>query len=367
MEPALSLSMIVRNEESVLGNVLGDVVDLCDELVVVDTGSVDRTVEIAQSFGARVMHFDWIDDFAAARNYALDLCSGPWILWLDADDRVPAEAQAGFRSIIEELPRLDDIDILFLPYRYKFSATAPSCCISTLSRGRLFRNRPDLRWIGKIHEYVQAEGKRAASRTDAWVEHRPPIGHEKNSERRNLQVLERCIAEGDRSNRTMSYYAWTLASLDRHEEALDTFEALLSEPLEPDPDSRYGRYQMLCTAAASAAALGIEDQKLELLSRATVLDSERGEAFAELGKHFYEKREWRRAIPFFTAVTSLREPEYGQFNPMWYAWLPWDFLAVCESEIGDFEKALDFTLRALPGAPDRDRLIANIRLYAEHL
>src|SRR4051794_13451064 len=90
--------MIVRDEEGILARVLGDAATFCDELVVVDTGSSDATVEVAARCGARVEHFAWVDDFAAARNFSFDAATGDWIVWLDADDRVPAPVQAAIRE-----------------------------------------------------------------------------------------------------------------------------------------------------------------------------------------------------------------------------------------------------------------------------
>ncbi len=84
----LTASMIVRNEETVLEGCLASIQSLVDEVVIVDTGSTDRSKSIAQAFGARVFDFEWCDDFAAARNEALRWASGEWILYIDADERM---------------------------------------------------------------------------------------------------------------------------------------------------------------------------------------------------------------------------------------------------------------------------------------
>lgn len=86
--PRITLAMIVRDEERCIGRALGSAVELVDDIVVVDTGSTDATVTIAESHGARIEHFTWIDDFAAARNHALRVASGDVVLMLDADEWV---------------------------------------------------------------------------------------------------------------------------------------------------------------------------------------------------------------------------------------------------------------------------------------
>jgi len=83
MRPKLSLAMIVKNAQATLERCLTDCKAVVDEMVIVDTGSTDGSIEIAKKFTDKVYHFDWIDDFSAARNYAFSKCSYPWILWMD--------------------------------------------------------------------------------------------------------------------------------------------------------------------------------------------------------------------------------------------------------------------------------------------
>src|SRR5262249_14796822 len=87
----VSLSMIVKNEEHNLPDCLQSIADLVDEIVIADTGSTDRTKEIAAAFGAKVIDFPWVDSFAAARNESLRHTTGDYVLWLDADDRLDEE------------------------------------------------------------------------------------------------------------------------------------------------------------------------------------------------------------------------------------------------------------------------------------
>jgi len=97
----LSLAMIVKNEQERLAHSLESVQGLVDEIVVVDTGSTDRTVEIARAHGARVEFFPWGEDFAAARNAALGFCTGEWILVLDADESIDARDHGLLREALE--------------------------------------------------------------------------------------------------------------------------------------------------------------------------------------------------------------------------------------------------------------------------
>src|SRR5207237_2451906 len=102
----VSLCMIVKNEEHNLADCLASVADLVDEVIIIDTGSTDRTKDIAAGFGARVFDFPWVDSFAAARNESLRHATGDWVFWMDGDDRLdPAnrtKLQALFASLKPE-------------------------------------------------------------------------------------------------------------------------------------------------------------------------------------------------------------------------------------------------------------------------
>ena len=129
-----SLAMIVKDAELDIGKVLDDAAVFCDELVVVDTGSSDATKTVASEHGAHVFDCEWIDDFSAARNVSFDHCHGRWILWLDADDRIPPDAQKGFLNLKAELSNRPDVGAVMIPYRREFSPNDPSICTFSFDR-----------------------------------------------------------------------------------------------------------------------------------------------------------------------------------------------------------------------------------------
>ena len=108
----VSLCMIVRDEQQNLAECLAPVADLFDEIVIVDTGSVDETKEIARRFTPHVYDFEWCDDFSAARNESLRHATGDWVFWLDADDRVRPEHIAALRELLNT--QLDERQQVFL-------------------------------------------------------------------------------------------------------------------------------------------------------------------------------------------------------------------------------------------------------------
>lgn len=148
----LSICLIARNEEASLPRALKSVRSIADEIIVVDTGSTDRTVEVAREHGAMVHHFAWCDDFSAARNFAIDQAHGDWILWLDADEELLPES-------IEELrASLGREDVLGFTLLFQDLQRADRPDFFTLMRHlRLFRRRSDLRFQGRCHPHFEPD------------------------------------------------------------------------------------------------------------------------------------------------------------------------------------------------------------------
>ncbi|MEP0870528.1 glycosyltransferase family 2 protein [Trichocoleus desertorum AS-A10] len=144
-EPLLSLCMIVKNEQQNLPRCLNSVRSHVDEMIVVDTGSEDGTIAIAQQYGAQIQHFQWCDDFAAARNFAIAQASGQWILMLDADEELVLESDHWREEL--SLERLQTL-------AYWIALTDIHQDITDLPTLRLFRNSSDLKYVGRYHEQL---------------------------------------------------------------------------------------------------------------------------------------------------------------------------------------------------------------------
>ena len=150
----VSLCMIVRDEEAHLEACLAPVARLFDEIVIVDTGSRDRTPKIARQFTSRVFDFPWCDDFAAARNAAMQKAQCPWVFWLDADDRLDAENQQRLAELLAELgpPRVYLMDTVCLMSQ---AQEMPRW----VTHRRLFPRDPRLAWKGRVHEQLRPDAR----------------------------------------------------------------------------------------------------------------------------------------------------------------------------------------------------------------
>ena len=155
----LSLSMIARNEEAQIGRCLASVAGFCDELLVLDTGSTDNTKSIASEAGARVETIEWPGDFAPARNRALELVQGDWVLVLDADEFLLSDAKAPLQALMAQ-PDVLVINLL------RFEAGAAQSPYSSVSR--LFKRHPALNWNRAYHASIDDSVEKLLQTEPQW-------------------------------------------------------------------------------------------------------------------------------------------------------------------------------------------------------
>lgn len=221
----ISACLIVRDEERFLDACLASIGPLVDEIVVVDTGSVDRTPEIAAAHGARVLHAPWTDDFAAARNVALDAARHPWVLVIDADERLIAGDPDEVRA---ELCCTDE-DAYHVTIE---SADAAGHRMGEHHVVRLFR-RDRYRWLGRLHELPFDATGRVAHGPHCGLRfthdgYRPDVYAERGKAERNERLALAYHASGEGGPELAWYRAWVAArsvrdparSISFYEEAL---------------------------------------------------------------------------------------------------------------------------------------------------
>ena len=146
-EPMISLCMIVKDEEKFLENCLESVKNCVDEIIVVDTGSTDRTIEIARSFDAHVYQHPWENDFSKHRNQSLSHAHGDWIFWIDADEVL----EPGGGEIIREGVRNDGIDSLIVTMVCYFENRTRESWNNSI---KLFKKDTGIHFEGSVHNQV---------------------------------------------------------------------------------------------------------------------------------------------------------------------------------------------------------------------
>ncbi len=226
--------MIVKNEAENLPPLLRSIEPLGVELVVVDTGSTDRTVAIAKEAGAKVVSWAWRSDFAAARNISLNHATCPWVLWLDADDRMPFESLEKILQVARSEP---DRALSFLVKNTSDQGSTGS----EFSQIRMFPNHPRLRFVGAVHEQVYP----ALVELGLPLEHSGILVHHtgytdpetvRAKQARNRSILEHRVTHGEGGAIQWYQLATTMQDLGDIEEAEKGFRKSMALVRAGDPD-----------------------------------------------------------------------------------------------------------------------------------
>ena len=345
----VSLCMIVKDEEDVLARCLESAADLVDEIVIVDTGSTDRTREIAERFTSRIYHFDWIDDFAAARNYAFSLAGKDFCMWLDADDVLLDGDRAAFRELKETLDPA--VGVVMAKYNTGFDENGT--VTFSYFRERLIKNHAGMRWEGAVHEAIAPAGRVVYG--EFAVTHRKL--HPSDPDR-NLRIYEKQRERGvELDPRQQFYYGRELYYHQRYEEAVRVLERFLDEGrgwVENNIDA-------CCHCAYCYERIGRPERALQSLLRSFAYDRPRAEVCCELGRWFFQREELSLAAYWYTlALTCARDDRRGGFvSPDCYGYLPCIQLCVCYSRLGDLERAAQMNELAASFKPDADAVLHN--------
>ena len=186
-QPLIAAAIIVKNEAEHLQRCLNSIKAFCDEIIVVDTGSTDNTVEIATAFATKVLHKEWKQDFAASRNVALDAITAEWVLYIDADEELVMDDVQALRQQVA-----DAEDVMAFGLRMHTQANW-----TPYLDYRMWRHRDDIRFTGEIHEStmdgilrVGLETNRTLEPIDISIVHHGYEGDLTAKHQRNLPLLE---------------------------------------------------------------------------------------------------------------------------------------------------------------------------------
>jgi GT2 family glycosyltransferase/tetratricopeptide (TPR) repeat protein len=241
-EIELSLCMIVRDNSRTIAAALKSIKPWVDEMIVVDTGSKDNTPKIAADLGARVFQFSWRDDFSAARNESLQHARGRWLFWMDSDDTIDAPNGRTLRELIR---RADPSTLGFV-----VSVNCPGAGqegqfdVTAVTHVKLFRNRPDLRFDGRIHEQILGAINLAGGEvawSDVFVVHsgydHTPEGQKRKLER-DLRILHLELKERPDHPFTLFNLGMTYTDMKDYRKGADFLQRSLDTSRETDSHLR---------------------------------------------------------------------------------------------------------------------------------
>ena len=348
--PLLSAAIIVRDEEEFLRKCLASIRAVCDEIVVVDTGSADGSRAVAIEAGAVSVVRPWDDDFSAARNTALDLATGEWILYIDADEELEVDDPIAART---ELANATDAISLLVRFR-----TRPH--FSPYREYRLWRNRKDIRFVGRIHETMvpdiqrieKTEGLAIRDSNSFGIRHYGYEGDQSHKFARDLPLLERRVVEYPER-----CYLWNHLGNVR-EQIGDSEGAVAAWTTGIELIRRRGlvdRTDVLCYAGLglhlTASGVDATDLSNEVLTIAPWYHT--GHWIAACN-HIAQDRP-ADAIPHLRTLIAIGvdpdDPSLAYNNAMFTTWA-WKSLGAALFALGDLDGALEIYEEASAADPD---------------
>lgn len=333
----ISLCMIVKNEADILERCLSSIAKAADEIIVVDTGSADRTKEVAKACHAMVYDFPWTDDFSEARNFSFSKATMDYCMWMDADDVITEENLQKLLALKASLS--PETDMVMAQYAAGYAPDGTPTFV--YYRERLIRNHAGFVWQGPVHECIAPAGNVIYS--DFMIEHHRPAG--RSHSRRNLEIFEKALQKGAVLHaRDKLYYARELMAVGRLKEAKDYFIEVIY-----DKDAWVENRIEACRNLSSCfLALGREDEAMEAIFKSFAFDRPRAEALCDLGDLFKSQKRYPQAIYWYELALKCRPClENGGFADQdRYGYYPCVQLCYCYFFAGDAEMAYRYHLMA---------------------
>lgn len=340
--------MIVKDEEAVLGRCLESVGDMVDEIIILDTGSTDRTREIAERYTDKVYSFEWVDHFAKARNAAFSYATMPYLLWLDADDVLKEKDLEQLKELKSTLKT--DVDAVSMDYHLAFDANG--AVTSNIRRFRLVKKDKQFKWHGAVHEYLEVFGN--LEHSDIAVTHLSvDDGHDLT---RNLDIYEAMKRnQAEFSPRDLLYYANELTDHRRFEDAIEYYIKFISTEKGWSED-----VIRACNKLADCYInIGISEKANDWSFRALEYGKPKPESCCRIGHIYMEKQAFQDAAYWYEqAIANKEENAYFQ-NVACETWIPHLQLAVCYDKLGLPEKGEEHNELAGTYLPNDERIEYN--------
>lgn len=313
----ISQCMIVKNEEKNISRALSWGRDLMWEQIVVDTGSTDRTVELAASMGASVYHFPWTDDFAAAKNFAISKAKGDWIAFLDADEafapgdekklwRLLGELhEKAFDSVASGWMQLNDQGDIFL----------------AATQIRVFRNLPGLGYRRRIHEQLEYKDGTPLRVADVTKElsilhwgYCGEAGKEKRISGRNLALIKKELEDHPGDHEMMGYMGDEFFGTEEWDEAAGWYKRSVSAMPSALPEQDQRSASTFLRLMDILNRRGEDEEAIRAVyERAVNLLPKDGDFDYFLGSYYAGRREYEKGAAYLGRAFQKLE-QYGHYN-----------------------------------------------------
>lgn len=338
----LTLCMITKNEEKFLEKCLKSVQGLVDEIVIVDTGSTDKTKEIASKFTDKIFDFKWCDDFAAARNESLKQATGNWILVLDADERLLESEKEKIKQLVNNW-EVDGFQLITKNYSDNSSIRGWRDGWFPSLKVRLFQNGKGIKFEGAVHEMVENSIQGKVERVSVFVEH---LGKSSEDKREYYLELARKKTKENPSAKAFHELGVQYKALGFFAEAAENFE----KSIEMDGKERVPYLDLAVIYKEQGKfdeAIGVYEKLLQ--------QGESGEVYFGLGVVYFRKGDFDKAAESFEKSIELNPQNIEAYNN----------LGAMYEKMGDLKRGKAVLLKAVEMVPKNARAHYNLGVIFE--
>ena len=353
---SVSLCLIVKDEEGNLKKCLASFRSVCDEIIVVDTGSKDTTKQIAKRCGAKVFDYKWRDDFSAARNFAISKATKKWIMMVDADDVIKKSPLRKIKMVLKTIPTATKV--VFLPYIYTQTDVQKG---QTAWLPRLWRRSMNLKYVFPIHEYLDLSkvNFKSITKVNAPIVHRKLNQDYRPGLKRNLKILIPAIKKKTDDLRILYYLVHDHRHLGKFKEALHWCEKYFeAKPKDSIHLGKVFTMQGMCYLGLNKPSMAQFSFLLAIGANPLLI-----EPYLELGDLHYRQKRYEEAIHMYRLAETCNVPPRMDafFNQAVYDYSAERKLAYILAMVGKNNEALRYAQKVLKFTPNDAKLKAHIK------
>lgn len=347
----ISVCLIVKNEEAVITRVLNCVKKFADEIIVVDTGSSDKTKEIAKEYTQKVFDFVWCDDFSKARNFSFSKATKDYVMWIDADDVLNDFEIDKINSLKQNM----NADVYMLKYAISFDEN--NSPLFSYYRERILKRDKNFKWQGFIHEAITPSGK--IEYTDIQIEHKKI---KETNPKRNLNFYRKHLKFGEKlDSRSMYYYSKELFYNGYYRSCIKNLKKFLKCENKFKPNE----IDAFLTMAKCFKFLKEYDKAINCLFKSFFKFCPNSPILCEIAENFLNLEKFDQAISLFEfALRTKPNLNSGEFvDHNYYYLIPYLWLTHLYYKKGNFEKARYYHFLLKEKYPTNKAVIYNDQFF----